>query len=57
MAMELFGSPIGPLDAVACLASWLSSGSKGIYSAQVHAFAKGTHHDSVTASTATGEFL
>jgi len=57
MAMELFGSPIGPLAAVACLASWLSSGSQGIYSAQVHAFAKGTHHDSVTASTATGEFL
>lgn len=41
MAIELFGSPIAPLAALACTASWLSSGGDGIYSAQEHAFRKG----------------
>lgn len=43
MAIELFGAPIGPLAAVACLASWLSSGPAGIYAAQTQAFRKGRH--------------
>ena len=46
MAIELFGAPIGPLAAIACLTSWLSSGSNGIYSAQTHAFRKGFPHGS-----------
>lgn len=41
MAIELFGAPIAPLAAIACMASWLSSGSRGIYSGQTHAFRKG----------------
>lgn len=41
MAMELFGASVCPLAAIACLASWLSSGSNGIYSGQTHAFRKG----------------
>lgn len=44
MAIELFGAPIAPLAAVACVASWLSSGAHGIYSAQTHAFRKGFPH-------------
>ncbi len=34
MAMELFGGDIGPLAAVACVASYLVSGHTGIYKAQ-----------------------
>ena len=34
MAMELFGADIGPLAAIACIASYLVSGHTGIYSAQ-----------------------
>lgn len=34
MAMELFGADIGPLAAVACVASYLVSGHTGIYKAQ-----------------------
>ena len=34
MAMELFGAGIGPLAAIACIASYLVSGHTGIYSAQ-----------------------
>ncbi|WP_416424926.1 voltage-gated chloride channel family protein [Pseudomonas sp. App30] len=34
MAMELFGADIGPLAAVACIASYLVSGHTGIYKAQ-----------------------
>jgi H+/Cl- antiporter ClcA len=41
MAMELFGSPVGPLAAVGCLFAWLASGHAGIYAAQTHAFRKG----------------
>jgi len=41
MAMELFGSGLGPMAAVACVVSWLSSGPRGIYAAQTHAFHKG----------------
>ncbi len=52
MAMELFGSSFGPMAAVACLASWLASGPVGIYSAQTHAFRKGT-----SPSAARDDFL
>lgn len=34
MAMELFGTEIGPLAAIACIASYLFSGHTGIYHAQ-----------------------
>ncbi|EIK97162.1 Cl- channel, voltage gated [Pseudomonas sp. M47T1] len=34
MAMELFGADIGPLAAIACIASYLVSGHTGIYNAQ-----------------------
>ncbi|WP_295526414.1 voltage-gated chloride channel family protein [uncultured Pseudacidovorax sp.] len=34
MAVELFGPAIGPLAAIGCLASYLSSGHTGIYHAQ-----------------------
>lgn len=34
MAMELFGPAIGPLAAIACIASYLFSGHAGIYHAQ-----------------------
>ena len=34
MAMELFGPQIGPLAAIACIASYLFSGHAGIYHAQ-----------------------
>lgn len=34
MAMELFGPEIGPLAAIACIASYLFSGHTGIYHAQ-----------------------
>ena len=34
MAMELFGPAIGPLAAIACIASYLFSGHSGIYHAQ-----------------------
>ncbi len=34
MAVELFGPAIGPLAAIACIASYLSSGHAGIYHAQ-----------------------
>ncbi|MGC1331383.1 voltage-gated chloride channel family protein [Pseudomonas sp.] len=34
MAMELFGVDIGPLAAIACIASYLVSGHTGIYNAQ-----------------------
>lgn len=34
MAMELFGPEIGPLAAMACIASYLFSGHAGIYNAQ-----------------------
>ncbi|MGV8917861.1 MAG: voltage-gated chloride channel family protein [Pseudomonas sp.] len=34
MAMELFGPEIGPLAAIACIASYLVSGHTGIYHAQ-----------------------
>ncbi|MEA9980074.1 voltage-gated chloride channel protein, partial [Pseudomonas sp. RTS4] len=33
-AMELFGPEIGPLAAIACIASYLFSGHTGIYHAQ-----------------------
>ena len=34
MAMELFGPAVGPLAAIACIASYLVSGHTGIYHAQ-----------------------
>lgn len=55
MAMELFGSELAPLAAMACMASWLSSGMDGIYAGQIHAFRKG--FPSGTALRDSEEFL
>lgn len=40
MAMELFGPAIGPLAAIACIASYLFSGHTGIYNAQRVGYSK-----------------